>query len=181
MTNNMFAAAPGYDPEAVRPMWEELQFVGITPLTSATQVDEMLTSDGTVLVVINSVCGCAAGNARPGVALALQNDIIPDHLGTVFAGVDHEAVEQVRSKMPGVQPSSPGVALFENGKPLFVLERRHIENMTGEQVAESLIGAFVAHCKGVGPSITQEVYASYEPFRRCGSTVPRINTAATTS
>src|SRR5215212_6536990 len=98
---------PIYDPEAVKPMWQELAAVGVEPLTTPDQVDETLRAPGTALVIVNSVCGCAAGQARPGAMLALQNAVIPDRSVTVFAGVDRDAVETARSYMSAYPPSSP--------------------------------------------------------------------------
>ena len=108
------ALPPIYDPEAVAPMWQELAAVGVEPLTTAEQVDELLgAGSGSVFVIVNSVCGCAAGQARPGAMLALQNSAIPDRYVTVFAGVDREAVERARGYMTGYPPSSPCMALFK--------------------------------------------------------------------
>src|SRR5579864_2006778 len=112
---------PTYDPESVRPMWEELAQCGVTPLKSAADVDAAVANPGTTLVVVNSVCGCAAGGARPGVTKALQNSVIPDHLTTVFAGIDMEATARARELMPNVLPSSPSVAIFKDGTPVYVL------------------------------------------------------------
>jgi putative YphP/YqiW family bacilliredoxin len=121
---------PMYDPEAVRPMWEELVAVGIQPLTTPEEVDAVLgEKTGSTLVVLNSVCGCAAGNCRPGVMLALQNERIPDRLVTVFAGMDTEAVQQARGYFD-FQPSSPNVVLFKDGAPVMALQRFHIERMS---------------------------------------------------
>ncbi len=164
---------PLYDPEAVRPMWEELQNVGIRPLSKAEEVDEAITnSPGTTLVVVNSVCGCAAGSARPGVMLALQNKVIPDTLGTVFAGMDHDAVQRARQHMSEVPPSSPCIALFKDGKPAFVMERRHIEQMNNEMVANTLKQAFNEHCSAEGPSIPTEEFDKINPVKQCGSSIP---------
>lgn len=163
---------PMYDPEQVRPMWEELAYFGVKPVTTPEEVDEALgTGTGTVLCVVNSVCGCAAGNARPGVALALQNALIPDRLFTVFAGMDTEAVARAREHMADVAPSSPCIALFQNGQPVHVLERRHIEQMTAVELANDLAKAFNAHCKQEGPSVPRDVYEAYDPVRICGSTL----------
>src|SRR5690242_10967535 len=118
---------PIYDPEAVRPMWEELAQCGVAPLKTAADVDAAIANPGTTLAVVNSICGCAAGGARPGVTQALQGAVIPDHLTTVFAGVDMEATARARELMPEVAPSSPSVALFKDGSLAYVLERRHIE------------------------------------------------------
>src|SRR5689334_18556062 len=105
---------PLYDPEAVRPMWEELAQCGVTPLKTAADVDAALKRPGTTLIFVNSICGCAAGRARPGITQALQGSVIPDHLTTVFAGVDMEATARAREHMPQVSPSSPSVALFKD-------------------------------------------------------------------
>ncbi len=166
---------PIYDPEAVRPMWEELVQVGFRPLTTVEEVDEVLANAGkdeTTLLVINSVCGCAAGGCRPGVMLALQNEVIPDNLVTVFAGMDTEATQRARDYMEGYPPSSPNAVLFKGGKPIQVLERRHIETMTPVDIANSLVSAFNEHCTRKGPSVPPEVFESIEPIQRCSSTIP---------
>ena len=166
---------PLYDREAVRPMWEELALCGVDPLTTAEDVDTAVKAKGTTLIMVNSVCGCAAGSARPGVTKALQHKIIPDHMKTVFAGVDCEATERARHYMVGIQPSSPSVALFEDGKLIFMLERRHIERMNDDLVAQTLIEAFEKHCSRPGPSVPKEVYEGLETSRQCGSSVPLFN------
>jgi putative YphP/YqiW family bacilliredoxin len=166
---------PLYDPEAVRPMWEELAHCGVDPLTTSAQVDDALKAEGTTLIMVNSVCGCAAGSARPGVTLALQHTIIPDHLKTVFAGVDREATERARHYMVGIQPSSPSVALFKDGELVFMLERRHIERMNDDLVAQALREAFDKHCSRTGPSVPREVYENLVTSQQCGSTVPLYN------
>lgn len=164
---------PVYDPEAVRPMWEQLQQAGIKSLTKASEVDEYISGkNGTILVVINSICGCAAGSARPGIMQALQNKAIPDHLTTVFAGQDHEAVERVRSLMT-TPPSSPCVALFENGEVVFALQRFEIEGANQEEVADRLVAAFNKYCSGAGPSVSPEEYSKIIPVTKCGSNIPR--------
>lgn len=163
---------PLYDPEQVRPMWEELSNAGVRPLTTPEEVDAVIgKNEGTVLCVVNSVCGCAAGGARPGVTLALQNDLIPDELATVFAGMDGEAVEKARSYMSRVQPSSPCIALFRDGLPIHVLERRHIERMTAIEIANNLVAVFNDTCTRKGPSVPREVYESNEHVDTCGSSV----------
>jgi len=163
---------PMYDPEAVRPMWEELAQCGVTPLKTAADVDAAVAQPGTTLVVVNSVCGCAAGSARPGITKALQNAVIPDHLTTVFAGVDMEAVARARELMPGVRPSSPSVAIFKDGAPVYLLERWQIEQMRAEQIAAELSRAFGEHCAHPGPSVAPDVYAKVVHARQCGSTIP---------
>lgn len=168
------AMEPLYDPEAVRPMWEELAQCGVTSLRTATEVDNAIRAEGTTLVVVNSICGCAAGAARPAVTRALQNDVIPDHLTTVFAGVDRAATERAREYMSEVPPSSPSVALFKGGKLLYVLERRHIEGRTVEEITALLEDAFRRHCSRKGPSVPREVYEKVVHARRCGSQIPRF-------
>lgn len=162
-----------YDAEAVRPMWEELAAVGIKPLTSPEEVDEFIKNkQGTTLLFINSVCGCSAGNARPGVMQALQNSIIPDHLATVFAGVDLDATNRAREYMQDIQPSSPFIALFKDGNLILTIPRHHIEQMDKDQVAQVLINAFEEHCSAKGPSVSPEIYESIRPVKQCGSTIP---------
>lgn len=163
---------PLYDPEQVRPMWEELANVGVRPLTTSEEVDQVLQkTEGTTLVVVNSVCGCAAGGARPGVTLALQNEIIPDELVTVFAGMDQEAVSRARGYMSGVQPSSPCIALFKDGKPVHVLERRHIERMNALAIADNLREVFAKTCSRKGPSVPPDVFDANEHVEACGSSI----------
>lgn len=145
-----------YDREMAKPMWQELADIGVKPLTSGAEVDEFMSSSkGTSLIVVNSVCGCAAGNARPGVALALQNKVIPDNLATVFAGVDREATAKARDYIVGYPPSSPSIALFKDSKLVFMLERHGIEGSAAEEVATELIGAFNEHCTKSGPSVSE--------------------------
>ncbi len=136
-----------YPPELVSPMKQQLTEVGFKELTTPAQVDELLTkTEGTVLVVINSVCGCAAGTARPGVRLALQGNKKPNVFATVFAGVDTEATAQARKYMLPYPPSSPSMALFKNGKLVHFVERHHIEGRSAEMVAEHLSAIFAEHC-----------------------------------
>lgn len=168
---------PLYDPEAVRPMWEELSDCRVSPLGRSEEVDELLARPGTALVVVNSVCGCAAGAARPGVTKALQNARIPDHLATVFAGVDRDATERARSYMTDVPPSSPSIALFRDGQLIHILERRHIERMSPDAIAENLAAAFDTHCEAEGPSVPREVWERSARERMCGSGIPIFNPA----
>lgn len=136
-----------YDPYTVQPMREELTRIGFKELRTAAEVDEtMRTAKGSTLLVVNSVCGCAAGMARPGVALALTQDVVPDNLVTVFAGQDAEAAAQARSYLQGFPPSSPSMALFKNGELVFMLQRYQIEGHTAEQVGMQLAAAFEKHC-----------------------------------
>jgi putative YphP/YqiW family bacilliredoxin len=136
-----------YDPRFVQPMREELTRIGVAELKTAAEVDEALTqSSGTVLVVVNSICGCAAGSARPGVALALQHPKVPDKVVTVFAGQDVEATERARSYFIGYPPSSPSVALLKDGKILHMVERQDIEGRSPEAIAKTLVSAFERYC-----------------------------------
>ncbi|HEY6547500.1 MAG TPA: BrxA/BrxB family bacilliredoxin [Vicinamibacteria bacterium] len=164
---------PIYDPEAVAPMWQELAAVGVEPLTTPEQVDEVLgVAAGSVLVLVNSICGCAAGQARPGAMVALQNKVIPDRSVTVFAGVDRDAVERARQHMPAYPPSSPCMGLFKDGRQVFMLERADLQRMNEEQVASALSQAFDEHCTKAGPSIDAEAFAQIRPYRGCGSQIP---------
>jgi len=134
-------------PEAiVKPMKAELTTVGFEELTTPDAVDQAIKSKGTTLVVVNSVCGCAAGTARPGVRLAIHNAKHPDKLTTVFAGVDTEATAQARKYFLPYPPSSPCVALFKDGKLVHFVERHHIEGRTAEMIAENLKMAFEQNC-----------------------------------
>jgi len=136
-----------YPAELVAPMKSDLTDVGFTELLSKEDVDQTLTQDkGTVLVVVNSVCGCAAGNARPGVKMAIQNDKKQDQLTTVFAGVDKDAVDQARNYMLPYPPSSPSIALFKDGKLVHFIERHHIEGRNAEMISENLKIAFDQFC-----------------------------------
>jgi putative YphP/YqiW family bacilliredoxin len=136
-----------YPPELVAPMKEDLVSAGFESLTSAEQVDQTINnSTGSLLVVVNSVCGCAAGNMRPGVKLSIQNDVVPTKLVTVFAGVDGEAVAQARKYFLPYPPSSPSIALFKDGKLVHFLERHHIEGGTAQMIAENLKEAYKAYC-----------------------------------
>jgi putative YphP/YqiW family bacilliredoxin len=165
-----------YDLEAVKPYWEELKNIGITPLTTAAEVERAFeNSEGTALLVINSVCGCAAGHARPGVGLALQNNVIPDRLYTVFAGVDGEATQRARDLIPGYAPSSPSIALFKDGKLAFMMERRHIERLDAVGVANLLIRVFEKYCSSEGPSVAREVFENNFAPPECSSKIPRID------
>ncbi len=136
-----------YPPELVKPMKEDLTTVGFKELSSAADVDNaMSTNNGAMLVVVNSVCGCAAGNMRPGVKLSLNNEKIPQSLTTVFAGVDQEATAQARKYFLPYPPSSPSVALFKDGKLVHFLERHHIEGVTAQMIAENLSAAYNEYC-----------------------------------
>ncbi|WP_299337822.1 BrxA/BrxB family bacilliredoxin [uncultured Psychroserpens sp.] len=135
-----------YPAELVKPMREDLTKVGFEELHTADAVDAALAKEGTTLVVVNSVCGCAAANARPGARQSLQNAKRPDHIVTVFAGVDREAVDKAREHMVPFPPSSPSMALFKNGELVHMLERHHIEGRPAELIAENLMDAYNDHC-----------------------------------
>ena len=138
---------PMYDPELVRPMREELTQLGFEELRTPAAVDAILTTErAPTLVVVNSVCGCAARNARPAAALAIQHDRRPSRLVTVFAGQDADATTRARSYFTGYQPSSPQIALFKDGRLVFMLERRNIEGRNAHDIAADLTAAFDKFC-----------------------------------
>jgi len=135
-----------YPPELVQPMKEELTSFGFQEIQSAADVKAALEKEGTTLVVVNSVCGCAARNARPGAKMSLDNTKKPDNLITVFAGVDKEAVTEARAYMVPFPPSSPSMALFKDGELVHMLERHHIEGRPAEMIAENLMDAYNEFC-----------------------------------
>ena len=131
----------------IRPMREDLTRLGIEEWKTADAVDDAVkNSKGTLMVVVNSICGCAAGKARPGVALALQHDVKPDKVATVFAGADVEATERARSYFAGYGPSSPSIAILKDGELVYMLERFQIEGRNATQIASELTQAFEQHC-----------------------------------
>src|SRR5438128_7350573 len=145
----------------VAPMRQELTNLGVRELKTAAEVDAVLgrqlgqpgdQQGPTVMVIVNSVCGCAAGKARPGIALALQHSTKPDIVATVFAGADVEATERARGYFTGYPPSSPSIALMRDGKLVWMLERRQIENQGPEQIAAALTSAFAAFCGRAVPA-----------------------------
>ena len=136
-----------YPEEIVIPMKEELTENGFTELLSATDVEKAINEKGTTLVMINSVCGCSAGTARPGVLMAVSNGLKkPDNLTTSFAGFDIEAVNKVREHLMPYPPSSPAIALFKDGKLVHFIERHNIEGRSAQMIAQNLIGAFEQYC-----------------------------------
>jgi len=140
-----------YSPMLVRPMREELTSAGFEELTTAEEVERFMADrGGSALVVVNSVCGCAAGMARPGVRLALQDGPRPDRLATVFAGQDVEATARLRSYFSDLPPSSPSMALFREGELVYFLPRHKIEGRDALAVAKDLAEAFARHCGGPG-------------------------------
>jgi len=135
-----------YPPEIVNPMRQELVNAGFTELQTADAVTEALKKEGTTLVMINSVCGCAAGTARPGAIASLEFDKTPTQITTVFAGVDAEAVAAVRTQTAPFPPSSPAIALFKDGALVHMLERHHIEGRPAEVIASNLAAAYEEFC-----------------------------------
>lgn len=137
-----------YPEEIVIPMKEELTENGFSELLTASDVEDQLKKEGTTLVMVNSVCGCSAGTARPGVLLAVANtEVKPDYLTTSFAGFDIEAVKTLRQHMLPYPPSSPSIALFKNGKLVHFIERHMIEGRSAQLIAHNLISAFEEYCK----------------------------------
>ena len=138
-----------YDPMMVAPMRDELVRDGVTSLETVDQVDDVLgRTTETTLVVVNSVCGCAAANARPCVSLALKHGTQPNNVVTVFAGVDRDATNKARSYFKGYMPSSPSIALMKDGQVAFILQRHEIEGRSPQDIATRLTGAFDEHCAG---------------------------------
>ncbi|GAB2807097.1 BrxA/BrxB family bacilliredoxin [Ferruginibacter profundus] len=136
-----------YPEEIVIPMKEELTENGFSEMTTSAEVEQTINDEGTTLVVINSVCGCSAGTARPGVLMAVHNSAKkPDHLATSFAGFDVDAVKKIREHLLPYPPSSPSIALFKNGQLVHFIERHMIEGRSAQMIAENLIGAFEQHC-----------------------------------
>ena len=136
-----------YDERFVTPMRQELTRLGVEEMRTAGEVDAKLKdAPGTTLVVVNSVCGCAARNARPAIASALRHSVKPDHLTTVFAGQDVEATTKARSYFTGYPPSSPQIGLLKDGQVVFMLERWQIEGRSAEEIAKDLVGAFDQFC-----------------------------------
>lgn len=136
-----------YPPQLTTPMAQELTNFGFEALQTPDAVEQVIDNqEGTVLLVVNSVCGCAAANARPGAKMSLENDKTPGKLVTVFAGVDGEAVSKAREFLQPYQPSSPAIALFKDGKLVHMLERRHIEGRSAAVIADNLKGAYDMYC-----------------------------------
>lgn len=136
-----------YPVELTIPMAKDLTEFGFDGLTSPEEViDKVENTEGTLLLVVNSVCGCAAANARPGAKMSLQNDKTPSACATVFAGVDREAVDKAREYLLPYPPSSPAIALFKNGKLVHMLERHHIEGRSAQMIANNLVQAYDVFC-----------------------------------
>jgi putative YphP/YqiW family bacilliredoxin len=135
-----------YPEQLVKPMREDLTIAGFQELHTADDVTSAISKEGTTLLVVNSVCGCAAANARPGAKMSLDNANKPNHIVTVFAGVDKDAVNKAREFMVPFPPSSPCMALFKDGELVHVLERHHIEGRPAELIADNLKDAYNSHC-----------------------------------
>lgn len=132
----------------VVPMREELTRLGIKELRTASEVDHAITTQsGTTMVIVNSICGCAAGRMRPAVRMALQHGFKPDHVTTVFAGQDTDATERARSYFTGYPPSSPSIAILRDGKLVYMMQRRDIETREAHSIAADLVSAFDQHCR----------------------------------
>ena len=135
-----------YPEDVVMPMKKQLTDYGFEELVNTDDVENMIKNNGTTLVVVNSVCGCAAANARPGAILSLANEKKPDHLTTAFAGFDKDAVDRVRDYLVPFPPSSPAIALFKDGELVHMLERHHIEGRSAEIISENLKSAYNDYC-----------------------------------
>ncbi len=135
-----------YSEMLIAPMRQDLARYGVEETRTPQDVDRVLAEPGTVLMITNSVCGCAAGKARPGIGMALQGAIRPDRTATVFAGADEAAVAHLRGILSDVPPSSPSMALFKDGKPVFIVHRRDVEMRDPFQIASMLTEAFKQHC-----------------------------------
>jgi len=143
-----------YPESFIGPMRQELTRLGVRELKTADEVDTLLGAErGTVMVVVNSMCGCAAGKARPGIARALQHAVKPDVVATVFAGGDIEATDRARGYFTGYPPSSPSVAILRDGKLVYMMERRQIENQAADAIASNLTAAFDQFCSKEGVEV----------------------------
>lgn len=175
--NNTNTKPPIYDSAIVQPMRDEIIAAGFEEVRTPQMVEDVLSkkNDESVLVFINSVCGCAAGSARPGVIQALQNKIIPDRLITLFAGMERDAIDHLRDNYLGAYPpSSPSMAIVINGEVKFMMPRYDIESRSPEEVAEILTEQFDALCRRQGPSIPKEAYEKIKFEKACGSSA-RLN------
>jgi putative YphP/YqiW family bacilliredoxin len=144
-----------YPEQFIAPMRAELTRLGVRELRTVADVDEATRSAGTVMIVVNSVCGCAAGKARPGIALALQHATRPDLVATVFAGADLDATDRARQYFAPYPPSSPSIGLMRDGKLVYMMERRDIENRDAAAIAARLTAAFDEHCTTLTPTPTR--------------------------
>lgn len=174
---NMQSRSPMYDQNAVQPMRDELVAVGFSELLTPDEVDNAInTNDNkTTFVMINSVCGCAAGSARPGISLALQNDIIPDKLYSGFAGQERDAVDRIRELIGNLPPSSPSFALFKNGELIHIMHRHEIEGRMPQEISNYWREIFNQQCSNKGPSISPEQFEQVMHAKACGSKIPLFN------
>lgn len=165
---------PLYDQESVQHMRDELVAVGFQEATTPEAVDDaILNNQGkTVFFVINSVCGCAAGSARPGVSLALQHDVIPDKYYTVFAGQERDAIDRLRSYIKGFPPSSPAAAMFKDGEIIYFMPRLEIEGRTASEISQDLMTTFERFCSAQGPSVPADEFEKILYAKMCGSKIP---------
>ena len=162
-----FVKPQQYPESLIAPMRQDLLRFGVAEARSAAEVDALLVPGaGTVMIVTNSVCGCAAGRARPAIGLALRHAVRPDKAASVFAGADIEAVARVRERLPDVPPSSPSIALFRDGQPVFVLQRRDIESREAPEIAAILTAAFERHCARQAASGPHSNLNEYEDLVR---------------
>ncbi len=169
---------PTYDPAAVQPLRDELLTVGFVETPTVADVDTAILGDddATVLLVVNSVCGCSAGSCRPGISAALQNDHIPDRLITVFAGQEKEALAHIRETyLSAYPPSSPVIALFKGGKIVGLAQRSDIQETDAGGVNIAMRKLFDKYCTAVGPSIPAAVYDALEYTITCGSKIARLD------
>lgn len=171
---NIMSRPPLYDQDAVQPMRDALVAVGFSELLTSQDVDNAINvnDDQVVLVMINSVCGCAAGSARPGVSQALQHTVIPDRLVTGFAGQEREAVDRIRQYIKGYPPSSPSIAMFKNGQLMYFMQRYNIEGRSAEEISSALKEAFDELCTKEGPSIPRDAFEKVTYAVQCGSKIP---------
>jgi putative YphP/YqiW family bacilliredoxin len=171
---NVSSRPPMYDQDAVQPMRDELVAVGFKELLTSKEVEDAIkvNNEETVFVMINSVCGCAAGSARPGIGLALQNEIIPDRLYTVFAGQERDAVDKTRELVGNVPPSSPSFALFKNGDLVHFMHRHEIEGNIPQFISDYWRKIFNEKCTKQGPSIPTEHFEKVMHAKACGSKIP---------
>ena len=172
---NINSKPPIYDPEAIQPMRDELTYVGFEELLTPQTVDEVLSSKDheTKLVFINSVCGCSAGSARPGVTLALQHSKIPHKLVTSFAGNDRDAIDSIRENyLAEYAPSSPSMAIIKNGETLYHMGRHEIIGKSPEEISQLLTEQFEKFEGKQGPSVSPENYEQLVHSISCGSKIP---------
>ncbi|MGL1902192.1 MAG: BrxA/BrxB family bacilliredoxin [Fibrobacterales bacterium] len=169
---------PTYDPVAVQPFRDELTNVGFEEVTTPEEVDKAIieSKDKTLLVMLNSVCGCSAGSARPGICASLQNEKIPDRMVALFAGQEKSAISHLRTNhLFKFEPSSPNILLFADGKLIHGLFRPHIEQMDADAIRDILVKFYNEFCSAEGPSIPRDDYDKLEYTISCGSKIARLD------